>query len=178
VRLRDARNAGRPDKAPDELVKVAGLANWGSAAIPTPDGRILRVTGTPARHGLPDGDRGPVTGFALAFEDAPQQAVYVSGDTVWYPGVAGVASRFEVYAAVLFIGAARIREVPAHLTMTAEDGIEAARAFPNATIVPLHFEGWAHFTESRADIDRAFRSAGLADRLRWPDPGKSIRLNL
>jgi hypothetical protein len=37
--------------------------------------------------------------------------------------------------------------------------------------VPLHFEGWAHFTESRETIVRAFAAAGLDARLRWLEPG-------
>ncbi len=157
--------------------RAYGLANWQSLEVPAPGGRILRVTGTPARHGPPGGDRGPVTGFVLAFADAPERAVYVSGDTVWYEGVAEVAHRFQVTTAVLFMGAARVPEVgPQHLTMTAEDGIQAAQAFPAATIVPLHFEGWAHFSESREQITRAFVQAGLERRIRWIEPGATVIL--
>jgi hypothetical protein len=38
----------------------------------------------------------------------------------------------------------------------------------DATVIPLHFEGWEHFSESRADVERAFAAAGLSDRLQWP----------
>ena len=69
------------------------------------------------------------------------------------------------------MGAARLKERgPAALTMTAADGIETARAFPSATIVPVHYHGWAHFSENRDDISNAFAKAGLSDRLRWLDP--------
>ncbi len=44
----------------------------------------------------------------------------------------------------------------------------------SAVIVRLHFEGWEHFSESREDIAAAFARAGLADRLRWPVPGRTI----
>ena len=43
--------------------------------------------------------------------------------------------------------------------------------------VPLHFEGWTHFSESRAEIDRAFAAAGLADRLGWPIAGQAMELS-
>ena len=156
-----------------------GLANWQSIDMPAPDGGVLRITGTPARHGPAHLDRGPVTGFAMAFTDALDQAVYISGDTVWYEGVAEVARRFAVRAAVLFMGAARVPAVgPEALTMTAEDGIEAARAFPEATILPLHYEGWAHFTESREVIARAFSKAGLGDRVRWMELGNTAAVPL
>jgi L-ascorbate metabolism protein UlaG (beta-lactamase superfamily) len=58
-----------------------------------------------------------------------------------------------------------------HLTMTAEEGVRAARLFDKAAILPLHYSGWEHFSESRDDIQRAFASAGLESRLRWLEPG-------
>lgn len=45
-----------------------------------------------------------------------------------------------------------------------------ARAFSNATIVPLHFEGWEHFSEGREDIVRAFAAPRVERRLFWPIP--------
>jgi len=158
---------------------VIGLSPWESIEIPGHDGRTIVITATPARHGPVDGDRGPVIGFAMAFADAPRRAIYVSGDTVWYEGVEEVARRFDVRVAFLFMGAARVIEVgPAHLTMTAAEAVGAARALNNATIVPLHFEGWRHFSEARDEIVRTFAAAGLEERLRWPPPGKKTRLEL
>ena len=57
------------------------------------------------------------------------------------------------------------------------DGVgEVGARFPVRLVVPVHFEGWEHFSESRHDIDRAFHDAGLADRLRWLIPGASEAL--
>jgi L-ascorbate metabolism protein UlaG (beta-lactamase superfamily) len=140
---------------------------------------VLRIIATPARHGPEGHDRGPVIGFVLFFADAPQQALYFSGDTVWYEGVAEVAHRFSIRAAILNLGAARVPEVGAfHLTMTAQEAVEAARAFAGATIVPLHFEGWAHFSEGREQVDAAFSAAGLEHRVHWPEHGRPIQLHL
>jgi L-ascorbate metabolism protein UlaG (beta-lactamase superfamily) len=156
---------------------AVGLVPWQSEDLPAAGGRTLRVTATPARHGPADGDRGPVVGFALAFADDPESVVYVSGDTVWYEGVEEIARRWSPLVAVLFMGAARVLVAgPSHLTMTAAEAVCAAAAFPQATIVPLHFEGWAHFTESRPDIERAFEAAGLRSQLRWPEPGRPVAL--
>jgi len=158
---------------------AVGLTPWHSHDVEAPDGRWLRITATPACHGPPDMDRGPVVGFALAFTDEPEAITYVSGDTVWYDGVAEVGRRFPPRVAILFMGAARVLAAgPHHLTFTAEEGVTAARAFPGAAIVPLHFEGWAHFSQSRSDIERAFADAGLADRLCWPVPGRALELSL
>jgi len=64
------------------------------------------------------------------------------------------------------MGAARVPEVgPAHLTFTADEAVAAAHAFPDAIIIPLHFEGWAHFFESRPQIEDTL-SKKRWDRLR------------
>jgi L-ascorbate metabolism protein UlaG (beta-lactamase superfamily) len=155
-----------------------GLAPWQSTELSSTEAK-LTVTATPARHGPADGDRGPATGFALAFADAPGEVLYVSGDTVWFEGVAAVAERFDVRVAVLHLGAAVVREVGDRpLTLTAAEAVTVAQAMPSATIVPVHFEGWAHFSESREEIERAFRAAGAAARVRWLPPGEPTVLEL
>ncbi|HET7422255.1 MAG TPA: MBL fold metallo-hydrolase [Gemmatimonadales bacterium] len=152
----------------------SGLVPWQSSSLETRGGAPLRITATPARHGPEHADRGPVIGFVLEREG---EAIYLSGDTVWYEGVAQVAARYRVRTAVLFMGAARVKAAGDWpLTFTAEGAVTAARAFAGATIVPLHFEGWAHFSESRAQIEAAFAAAGLAGRLRWPPPGVPIEI--
>jgi L-ascorbate metabolism protein UlaG (beta-lactamase superfamily) len=150
-----------------------GLEPWEHLDLTTPAGPV-RLTATPARHGPADGDRGPVIGFAISLPES-DEVVYLSGDTVWFDGVAEVAGRFDVQAALLNLGAARVAASgPAALTLTAAEGVEVARAMPAATIVPLHFEGWEHFSESRAEIEEAFARAGLSQRLRWPPTGKPV----
>ncbi len=156
-----------------------GLQPWGSVDLPAPSGRVLRVIGTPARHGPAGMERGAVTGFVFFFADAPEHAIYFGGDTVWYEGVREVATRFPIRAALLNLGAARVAEVgPFHLTMTAREAVEAARIFRHALIVPLHFEGWAHFSEGAEIIAQEFQDAGLSERLRWPPAGETVPINL
>ena len=48
----------------------------------------------------------------------------------------------------------------ADLTMDANDAIEAAHAFPDAAIVPVHTDGWAHLTESGEALRAAFSTLG------------------
>jgi hypothetical protein len=45
---------------------------------------------------------------------------------------------------------------------------------PHAKIVPLHFEGWAHFSEGRDVIESVFAEAGLKDRLIWGVAAKRV----
>jgi L-ascorbate metabolism protein UlaG (beta-lactamase superfamily) len=154
-----------------------GLATWQTHDLQTEKNRTLRVVATPARHGPAGMDRGAVVGFVVFFTDLPQESVYISGDTVWYEGVAETSRRFPVQTAILHIGAAKVPEVgPFHLTLTSEEAVQAAKAFSDAVIVPTHFEGWTHFSEGKEDILRAFRSAGLEQRLLWPKPGQAIEV--
>ena len=180
--LPHARHVIAPVAGADRLGGGAiGLAQWQSTELHGSDGRDLRVTATPARHGPRDGDRGPVIGFLLTdVSDSvtPETpAIYVSGDTVRYEGIEEIAARADIRVAFLFMGAARVTEVgPDHLTLTADEGVSVAEAMPHAVIVPLHYEGWQHFSQGRADIQRAFDGAGLTDRLRWLAPGAATEL--
>jgi L-ascorbate metabolism protein UlaG (beta-lactamase superfamily) len=158
---------------------AVGLKPWESTDLVTRKGDFLRVAATPARHGPAEMDRGPVVGFIVAASESPDRCVYFAGDTVWYEGVQEVARRFHVKAALLNLGAARVPQVgPFHLIMTADEAVKTAQLFQDAVLVPLHFEGWAHFSEGRVEIGRAFDAAGLTERLRWPDAGRPITIDL
>ena len=158
---------------------VAGLEPWEELQIHGANGTELTLTATPARHGPPGCEpmTGEVTGFVLRCASAAG-AVYLSGDTVWYEGVEHVAERFDVRVAVPFMGAAKVAAAgDAHLTMTAEEGVMLAGAMPAARIFPVHFEGWAHFSEDRAAIADAFARHDLSDRLVLPKPGERTDLS-
>lgn len=94
---------------------AVGLASWQEVRL----AGGASLVATPARHGPEGGDRGPVIGFLLR-EHAAAAAIYVSGDTVWYEGVAEVGRRFHPRVAFLNLGAARVAVAgPAPLTFTA-----------------------------------------------------------
>jgi L-ascorbate metabolism protein UlaG (beta-lactamase superfamily) len=156
---------------------AVGLKHWETTQLDAPGGRTVRVTATPARHGPPEGDRGPVNGFVLEIEGEAHPTVYFSGDTVWYEGVEEVAARFDVDVAFLNIGGARVKEVgPQHLTFTAAEAVAATRAFSHAVIVPLHFEGWTHFSEGRGMTEAGLAKAHLGGRVRWLEAGVATEL--
>jgi L-ascorbate metabolism protein UlaG (beta-lactamase superfamily) len=175
-------NSGRDflQKAPRVLTTAAGakrlggraegLAPWASTELVGKNGAPLTITATPARHG-PAGIEplsGDVIGFVLS--SAKGRPVYISGDTTWFDGVAEVARRFKAGVVLPFAGAAQTRG-PFHLTMDTNDTIETARAFPDAVIVPVHTDGWAHFRQNAQDLRSSFDTLGFGKRLRILEPG-------
>lgn len=146
-----------------------GLAPW-AATVLRKAGATLTVTATPARHG-PAGIE-PLAGDVIGFVLSPANGapVYVSGDTVYYDGVAEVARHFKAGVVLPFAGAAQTRG-PFHLTMDTNDTVEAARTFPDALIVPVHTDGWAHFRQSAQDLRVTFDALGFGARLKLLEPG-------
>ena len=84
--------------------------------------------------------------------------------------MASLARRFKAGVVMPFAGAAQTRG-PFHLTMDTNDTIETARAFPDATIVPLHTDGWAHFKQNADDLRVSFEALGFGSRLKLLEPG-------
>jgi L-ascorbate metabolism protein UlaG (beta-lactamase superfamily) len=54
--------------------------------------------------------------------------------------------------------------------------VEAARVLGARAIVPVHFDGWAHFTQGADDLRAAFDAAGLGDVLVVPEPGDTVQV--
>jgi L-ascorbate metabolism protein UlaG (beta-lactamase superfamily) len=147
-----------------------GLAPWESVALT--DG--ITITGTPARHGPAGVEKitGDVTGFIVS---ANGIQIYITGDTVFYEGIKEVAERFKPQYIFIFAGAAKPRGA-FHVTMSANDAIDTSFVFPDATIIPVHFEGWSHFTETAEMLRQSFQVLGIADRLRILEPGVKTEL--
>lgn len=155
-----------------------GLKPFETARLEAPSGDHLLVTATPARHG-PIGIEpmsGDVVGFALGREE-PGDLLYVTGDTVWFDGTAEVARRFRPRVVLMFTGAAEPRG-RFHMTMGSEDAIEAAHAFPDATLIAAHNEGWIHFRESQEQLARVFEAFGLSSRLALFERGSPVAFPL
>ena len=152
--------------AAGRIAGVVGLEPWSSVQVPLPGGGSAAVTATPARHG-PSGTEevtGPVTGFHLAADGHP--SVHLTGDTVDLDGVRRVRERLgAVDLVVVHAGAARVPVLDAVLTFTAEDVVEVARIHDPAAVLVVHADGWAHFSQTHADVGAAMAAAGLADHL-------------
>jgi len=156
-----------------------GIATWESVTIDTPDGNKIRITSTPARHGPAGFEKmsGPVTGFILTVIGLPALEIYITGDTVYYPGIAQVAHKFKPNFVFIFAGGAQPRG-PFNVTMGTNDALDTAAEFSRATIIPLHYEGWSHYTQGGDVLSRAFELLGISHRLRLLKPGQEEVLSV
>lgn len=163
--------------AAERIPGVTGLGPWQRLVLPRPDGRDLAVTAVPAIHG-PDGmeaSSGPVIGFVLHGDGVP--TVYVSGDNASLRVVEEVAHHLgPIVFAVLFGGGARVPRLDAYLTLTSDQLPVATELLGAERVVPVHSEGWAHFTQDHASIRRAFDASAVRDRLVLLEPGEGTTL--
>ena len=153
------------------------LANWQTHRLKRRDGGgTLTITGLPAQHG-PDGSEhlvGEVTGFLLSGVGLPR--VYVSGDNASLEVIATIADRVgPVDVAVLFVGGAQMPYLGQnYLTLPSALAPEAAVLLGAPAVIPVHLDGWSHFSDDRASLIRAFAEADLGHLLFAAAPGETL----
>jgi L-ascorbate metabolism protein UlaG (beta-lactamase superfamily) len=160
-----------------------GLGDWDATRLEAFGKPTITVTATPCRHGPPGSHAivGDVIGFSLTWEGQQQGAVWISGDTVLYDGVRGVADRVDVGTAIVHLGGVHFPITgPIKYTMTAEDGVKLCQLLRPHTAVPVHYEGWSHFKQGRQPIERklADAPADVSSRWVWAPMGEPIRINV
>ena len=151
---------------------VIGLAPWQTYQLGD-----VTVTALPGRHGprMLRSLIGPVIGFHLSAPGEP--AVFVSGDNSSLACIRESVARLgETPIAVLFAGAARVAPLRFALTLTSAKAAAAARILGARHVVGAHVEDWAHFSESRADLEKAFSDAGLGDVLLRTPRGERVAI--
>lgn len=155
------------------------LPAWGHYEVALPDGGSLTVYGVPAQHG-PDNTEhltGQVRGFVLTAEGGP--TVYVSGDNASLRVVQEIADHVgRIDIAVLFAGAGRSSLMDAFLTLSGEQTARAAQILNASAVVPVHAEGWGHFTEGTDEIVAAFERHQESERLVVLGRGESMTFAL
>ena len=153
-----------------------GLEPWATTRLEAAGRPSIEITATPCRHGPPLSRPivGDVVGFALAWEGQEQGVLWISGDTVLYDGVLEVAERLQVDTAILHLGGVRFPvSGPIHYTMTAAEAVELCAAVRPQMAIPIHYEGWKHFRQGRAAIERELAGApdDVRRRFHWLEIG-------
>ena len=158
-----------------------GLRPWDTHSIEAPGKPTITVTATPCRHGPPASRAivGDVVGFALTWPGQEHGAVWISGDTVLYDGVRQVASRLEIGTAIIHLGRVTFPITgPLSYTMSGADAAELCALMKPRTAIPVHFEGWSHFSQDREQVLRELgTSSEVRSRVLWAEPrGNAIEL--
>ena len=158
--------------------RARGLEPWQTTTLEAPGRPSLEITATPCRHGPPLSHPlvGDVIGFALRWDGHDRGVLWITGDTVLYDGLREVAGRLTVDVALLHLGGVRFPVTgPLRYTMTAAQAVELCRLVRPRTVIPIHYEGWAHFKQGREEIEREFAGARDVD-LRWLPIGTAVEI--
>jgi len=67
---------------------------------------------------------------------------------------------------------------PVRYTMTAREAVELLGLVRPRTAIPVHYEGWRHFKEGRAAVERELADApeDIRRRIRWVPIGTTVEL--
>ncbi|MBQ1017528.1 MBL fold metallo-hydrolase [Micromonospora sp. D93] len=149
-----------------------GMRPWEVTELEAPGLPTVTVTATPCRHGPPLSRpiAGAVVGFALRWPGQEHGVFWITGDTVFFRGLRTVARRLTVDTVLLHLGAVRFPITgPLRYSLTADAAVKLCTTLRPRTIIPVHYEGWEHFSEGRDQVERAFAGAphGLGERLHW-----------
>jgi L-ascorbate metabolism protein UlaG (beta-lactamase superfamily) len=166
--LPSAKRVLSTTKAAEELGgNVIGMEPWSEVELPSTRGGSVKVTAVHAQHGPDDSDdiQGPVLGFVLSAPDAEE--IYVSGDNASRDVVRTIVERTgQIEIAILNAGAVQLSKFDgAYLTLSADHAADVARILGARVVIPLHFEGWSHFTQGADELAAAFSGNGIRDRL-------------
>ncbi|OAA76689.1 Zn-dependent hydrolase [Akanthomyces lecanii RCEF 1005] len=157
---------------------VRGMAPWETVSFSI--GNVqFELTATPCQH-LPGGE---CIGFVLSGPGFGQtngkpNGVYFSGDTIYTEELATIKDRFNIQAALINIGAASvpIADPPLKITMDSADAVRLVRDLDVDVAIPMHCDGWGHFSEDGAQAATVFDAADVKDRIRWLKPGKKTEI--
>lgn len=131
----------------------------------------MRLSPTPARHGHGDlaAAMAPVTGAVVRGPDGTP-SIYLTGDTVWYEGIAETLASVESNAVIVNAGGARFREGEP-ITMDADDVRCVREAVPNdVTVAAVHMDAINHCLVTRSDLRDA------VDAVMLPSDGDVVRV--
>ncbi|MEO3927634.1 MBL fold metallo-hydrolase [Micromonosporaceae bacterium B7E4] len=158
-----------------------GLTPWATTTLAAEGRPTIEITATPCRHGPPLSRPivGDVIGFALRWDGQHHGQLWISGDTVLYHGTRTIAERLRIGTALLHLGGVRFPVTgPIRYTMTGRHAVQLCQAIRPHTVIPVHYEGWRHFQQPRAAIEREFATAAaeIQRSLRWLEAGVSTEI--
>jgi len=159
---------------------VHGLRTGETTSLDAPGKEHLSIRGTPCRHGptLSRPITGPVIGFALTLGHASTVSVWITGDTVLHRPIRRLARQLDVDVVLMHLGNVRFPITgPLRYSMNSRDAASLLALLEPRLAVPVHYDGWSHFSEPtnhvRTTLDRA---AGVRHLVTWLEPGRPTQL--
>ncbi|GAB2842942.1 MBL fold metallo-hydrolase [Actinocorallia aurea] len=142
--------------------ETVGLRPGGTHVLTAPGKPSITLTATPARHGPPLSRpiSGDVIGFALAWAGQAHGPLWITGDTVVHHALRTAARALRPGTVLLHLGAVRFPQTgPLRYTMGADDALRLLDGLAPTTVLPVHYEGWQHFSEGQETITEALDHA-------------------
>ncbi|KAM0426337.1 hypothetical protein ACHAPT_008378 [Fusarium lateritium] len=160
---------------------VRGISPWETLSLNL-GGEQFQVTGVPCQH-VPGGE---CTGFiitspAFGETDGLPNAMYFSGDTIYFEELTQMRDKFHISIAIFNIGAAFAPTPsgePLQITMGGEQASRLFREIGADVLVPMHYESWGHFTENGEKLAEVFEKEGILGKVSWLDPGVQKKIAL
>jgi len=133
----------------------------------------ITIARTGGQHGRGENVQrmGSVSGYVLSRRGSP--TVYIAGDTVWCPDVAGAIRTHQPDVIVLNAGAAQFLE-GGPITMDLEDVISVCQAAPRATVVAVHMEAINHCVLTRDGLRAGLSRSPVKPRVLIPRDGEDL----
>jgi L-ascorbate metabolism protein UlaG (beta-lactamase superfamily) len=154
------------------LAGARSLAAGDTTRLEAPGKPVIEVAATPARHGpaLSRPIVGDVIGFALRRPAGEGVFLWITGDTVLHRPLREAAAAMAPDVALVHMGGVRFPVTgPVRYTMTGPKAVELIGIARPRVAVPVHYEGWSHFKDGRAAVERALAAApeDVRRRVRW-----------
>jgi L-ascorbate metabolism protein UlaG (beta-lactamase superfamily) len=156
---------------------VRGLVAGETTTLEADGKSALTVRATPCRHGPPLSRpvAGSVIGFALSLGADTDTAVWMTGDTVLHGPVRRLAEKLRVDVMLIHLGAVRFPLTGAlRYSMNSTDAARLLDLFRPRVAVPVHYEGWSHFSEPIEQLRTRLDSADppVREGITWLTPGR------
>ncbi len=90
-----------------------------------------------------------------------------------------IARRFQVGTAIRHLG--RVQLPPMgnlYFSLGAAEAAQLAKDLGARTIIPVHYEGWAHFTQPRQEAEQAFVDNGISALVQWLPLGVAVNVTI
>lgn len=160
-----------------------GLKAWQSIIVKSgdDDGSEVKITAVPARHGSLWSHIivGETAGFILEWSGQKHGALYISGDTVWFNGIHEIAHRFKIGTVILHIGKASFPITgPIRFTLNAREAVRIIQVLDPHIAIPVHYEGWSHFREARAEAETQLNTVELDEKVQWLPLGIPVNIEV